>query len=225
MRVSVCLCVWSNDFVYKASEWQWICSWRIHESILWIRIILNCLWFVIKRKVLWKTQLFSVSSHSVTCDSLLSLAGMYFLLSSECASSCWCIAEGRQPPSHCVSQGPKSKHVSAGNASPTSVSPLHSVCFFSSLQFAHVNSQWVKGFWIGSTTGLGFVPEMLKSDGLINTTLELLCTKYIWKSPRVISLSRLTAAKCAVSSKQSNRLLSFKLYDYFDCKELFTECN
>lgn len=30
---------------------------------------------------------------------------MYFLPSSECASSCWCIAEGRQSPCYCVSQG------------------------------------------------------------------------------------------------------------------------
>lgn len=57
---------------------------------------------ICNKMVLWK---FSLWSHSVTCDSLLSLAGMYFLLSSECAISCWCTAEGRQSPSHCLLQG------------------------------------------------------------------------------------------------------------------------
>lgn len=59
---------------------------------------------ICNKMVLWKHK-FSLWSHSVTCDSLLSLAGIYFLLSSECAISCWCTAEGRQSPSHCLLQG------------------------------------------------------------------------------------------------------------------------
>lgn len=93
MCLSVCSCVkeWVNELKHFVNTHYFESTFMICNNK--------------KKKVLWKNTNPLSGLTLLTCDSLFRLAGMYFLPSSECASSCWCIAAGRQSPCYCVSQG------------------------------------------------------------------------------------------------------------------------
>lgn len=94
-----------------------------------------------KKRRFKTTQTSSLWSHSLLPPDSLNHAGMYFLPSSKRAPSCWLHCRGKgQPPSHCVWRGPKSKHLSAGNACWTSVSLLRGTLASSSSSSTICNS-------------------------------------------------------------------------------------
>ena len=141
-------------------------SLQIHESILWIHVILNWLFMICnKNKCNLKKPKYPLS--------LVSLRHLWSLVMSRCWNvfspiqwMCFfllvhCFQEAVSVPL-CFA-GPKSKHLSAGNASLTSVSLFPHACFSSSLQLAHTNNYWAQKIlnWINQRTS-SFFPAKFK---------------------------------------------------------------
>lgn len=137
----VCLWIWMNLFPGN----------NMKPIFLNIHYFLNsCLWFVIKSRCFEekkKTQSLSISL-TLLYPAVIS-CGMYFLQSSEYASSCLvsCSEEAAFPPIVFRGAEIKAYSMSGGNARRTSVSLFRRVCFFS-YNSPQIN-QWAQ---TGSTT-------------------------------------------------------------------------